>query len=111
MQKYLSFELFVHYKGLYLVDCESITKYVCLKSDAFACNRRLKCSDAASENYPGWKECAKVAFCLNAIRRNTLQIINNKNHQKRKKAKKWREDQMMLNPLFTALRGDFVNNS
>ena len=46
------------------VSCESITKYVCLKCDAFACNRSLKCSVPASENYPGWKECTKVALCF-----------------------------------------------
>ena len=42
--------------------CESITKYVCLKYDAFVCNRSLKCSVTPSENYPSWKECTKVAW-------------------------------------------------
>ena len=69
----------VHYKGFFLVNyrqsrrqgvkmaerncvgCESITKCVCLKCDAFACNRSLKCSVPASEIYPGWK---KVALCF-----------------------------------------------
>ena len=82
MQEYLSFELFVHYKGFFLVNhrksprqgvemaegncvvCESITKYVCLKCDAFSCNRSLKCSVPISENYPGWMECTKVALCF-----------------------------------------------
>ena len=76
------FELFVHYKGSFLVNhrqsprqgvkmaegncvgCESITKYVCLKCDAFACNRSLKCSVPTSENYPGRKECTRVAWCF-----------------------------------------------
>ena len=82
MQEYLPFELFVHYKGFFLVNhrqslrqgvkmaegncvgSESITKYVCLKCEAFACNRSLKCSVPASENYPDWKECTKVALCF-----------------------------------------------
>ena len=46
------------------VGCESITKYVCLRCDAFACNRSLKCSVPASKKYPGWKECPKIAFCF-----------------------------------------------
>ena len=46
------------------VSYESITKYVCLKCDAFARNRSLKCSVSASENYPGWKECTKVTLCF-----------------------------------------------
>ena len=44
------------------VGCESITKYVCLKCDAFVCNRSLKC--LVPENYPGWKKCTKVALCF-----------------------------------------------
>ena len=70
----------MHYKGSFLVNhrqsprqgvkmtegncvgCESITKYVCLKCDAFACNRSLKCPVTPSENYPGWKKCTKVAL-------------------------------------------------
>ena len=54
MQQYLSFKLFVHYKGFFLVNhqqspregvkmaegnfvgCENITKYVCLKCDKFS---------------------------------------------------------------------------
>ena len=82
MQEYLSFELFVHDKGFFLVNhpqfprqsvkmaegngvgCESITKYACLKCDTFACNRSLKCSVSASEKYPGWKKCTKVALCF-----------------------------------------------
>ena len=78
MQEYLSSELFVHYKGFFLVNyrqsprhgvkiaerncvgCESITKCVCLKCDAFACNRSLKCSVPASEIYPGWKKSCFV---------------------------------------------------
>ena len=35
------------------VICENITKYVYLKCDVFVCNRSLKCSVPASENYPG----------------------------------------------------------
>lgn len=46
------------------VGCDCITKYVCLKCDKFACNRSLECSIPASEDYPGWKECKKVALCL-----------------------------------------------
>ena len=46
------------------VGCESITKYVCLKCDAFACNRSLKCSILASKNNIGCKECTKVALCF-----------------------------------------------
>ena len=46
------------------VGCESIIKYVCLNCDAFVCNRSLKCSVPASENYPDWKECTKVALCF-----------------------------------------------
>ena len=42
--------------------CESITKYVCLKCDTFACNRSLKCPVTPSEDYPGWKKCTKVAL-------------------------------------------------
>ena len=42
---------------------KSITKYSCLKCDGFACNRSLKCAVLASGNYPGWKECIKVALC------------------------------------------------
>ena len=37
---------------------------VCLKCDAFACNRSLKCSVPASETYPGWREYTKVALCF-----------------------------------------------
>ena len=52
-----------------------------------------------------WLEGMYKNCCvLNAIRRNTLQIINKKVHQTRKKTKKWREHQMMLNLLFTASR-------
>ena len=115
MQEFLSFEIFLHYKGFFLdnhcqtprqrlkmtegscVGCESIMKYVCLKC-VFACNISLKCSVPASENYPGWKEYTK---------RDTLQIINNK-VPKRKKTKKWWKHQMMFNS-FTALQGDFTN--
>ena len=43
---------------------ESIIKYVCLKCDAFACNRNWKCSVPASKNYPGWKKCTKVPMCF-----------------------------------------------
>ena len=75
--QFISFELFVHYKGFFLVNhrqsprqgvkmteencvgCESNTKYVCLKYDAFACTRSLKCSGPAFESYPGW-----VALCF-----------------------------------------------
>ena len=82
MQENRSFELFVHCKGFFLanhrqsprqglkmaegncVGCETITKYVCLKCDAFASNRSLECSVPTSENYPGWKECTKVALCF-----------------------------------------------
>ena len=46
------------------VGCESITKNVCLKCDIFACNSSLKCLVPASETYPGWKECTKVALCF-----------------------------------------------
>ena len=46
------------------VGCESITNYVCLKCNALACKRSLNCSVSASENYPGWKECTKVALCF-----------------------------------------------
>ena len=46
------------------MDCESITKYVCLKHDAFDCNRSLKCSVPESENYSGSKECTKYALCF-----------------------------------------------
>ena len=71
MQEYLSIELFVHYKGFFLVNhrqsprqgvkmaegncvgCGSITKHVC-----------LKCSVPASENYLGWKECKKGDLCF-----------------------------------------------
>ena len=127
MQEYLSFKLFVHYKGFFLkvndrqsarqaikiaarnyVGCESMTKSVCLKCDVFACNRRLKCSVPVSESYPGWN-VQKLLCVVNAIRKNTLQNINNKIHQKRKKTKKCQEHQMMLNSLFTALQGDFRN--
>ena len=41
-----------------------ITKYVYLKCDAFASNRSLKCSVLASENYPSWEECIKLALCF-----------------------------------------------
>ena len=71
MQEYLSFEIFMHCKGLFLVNhrqsprqgvkmanwncvrCESIPRYAYLKCDAFAYNKRLKCPVPASENYPG----------------------------------------------------------
>ena len=44
----------------------------------------------------------KLLNALHGIRRNTLQIINNKIHQKRNKIKKWWEHQkMILNLLFT----------
>ena len=46
------------------VGCESITKNSCLKCDIFACNSSLKCLVPASETYPGWKECTKVALCF-----------------------------------------------
>ena len=46
------------------VGCESITEYVCLKYDTFPCNRSLKYSVPASENYPGWKEYTKVVLCF-----------------------------------------------
>ena len=36
----------------------------CLKCDAFASNKSLKCSVPASENYSGWKKCTKVALCF-----------------------------------------------
>ena len=49
------------------VGCENITKYLCLKCNALVCNRSLKCSVPASENYCGWKEWTKV--------------VNSKNHQ------------------------------
>ena len=80
MQEYLSFELFVHYKCFFLVNhcqsprqgikkaeenfagCKNIKKYVCLKCDAFACIRSLKCSVPPSEKYPGWKECINLAL-------------------------------------------------
>ena len=39
----------------------------------------------------------KFLCVLNAMRRNTLQIINNKIHQKRKKTKKWWKHHMRLN--------------
>ena len=39
----------------------------------------------------------KFLCVLNAMRRNTLQIINNKIHQKRKKTKKWWKHHMKLN--------------
>ena len=46
------------------VGCENVTKYVSLKCDEFACNRSLKYLVPTSENYPGWKECTKVALCF-----------------------------------------------
>ena len=39
-------------KGNY-VDCDSVTKYICLKYDKFVCNRKLNCSIPAPEDYPG----------------------------------------------------------
>ena len=46
------------------VGCENITKYLCLKCNALVCNRSLKCSVPASENYCGWKEWTKVVLCF-----------------------------------------------
>ena len=46
------------------VGFESIAKHNCWRCDAFACDRSLKCSVPASENYSGWKECAKFALCF-----------------------------------------------
>ena len=80
MLEYLSFELFVHNKAFFgsssfsktrhkdgwgkLCGRESITKNVCLKYDIFAWNSSLKCLVPASETYPGWKKCTKVALCF-----------------------------------------------
>ena len=46
------------------VGCENITKYLCLKCNALAYKRSLKCSVPASENYLGWKEWTKVVLCF-----------------------------------------------
>ena len=46
------------------VGCENITKYLCLKYNALAYKRSLKCSVPASENYRGWKEWTKVVLCF-----------------------------------------------
>ena len=46
------------------VGCENIAKYLCLKCNALVCNRSLKCSVPASENYCGWKEWTKVVLCF-----------------------------------------------
>ena len=43
------------------VGCDIIRKYDCLKCGKFAGNRGFNCSLPASEDYPGWKECKKVA--------------------------------------------------
>ena len=80
MQGHLSFEIFVHNKGFILVNHRQSQRQslnwekICglwkyykifyLKCDTFACNRSLKCSVQASENYPGWKECSKNALCF-----------------------------------------------
>ena len=41
-----------------------LQKYICLKRDAFACKKSLKCSVPASENHPGWKKRTKFALCF-----------------------------------------------
>ena len=44
------------------VGCDSITKYVYLKCDKFACNRSLSCSIETPEDYTWWKKYKKVTF-------------------------------------------------
>lgn len=46
------------------VECDCLTKYVCLKCSTFACNKSLECYIPASEKHPCLKECKKVALCL-----------------------------------------------
>ena len=80
----------VHYKGFFLVNyrqsrrqgvkmaerncvgCESITKCVCLKCDAFACNRSL---NVQFQHLKFILVGKKLLCVLNAIKRNKLQII------------------------------------
>ena len=43
--------------------CNNMTKYTCLKCKSFVCNRGVKCSVPASEEYPRWKSGSSVALC------------------------------------------------
>ena len=45
------------------VVCNDLTKYTCLKCKVYICNRGIKCSVPASEDYPGWKSGSSVALC------------------------------------------------
>ena len=45
------------------------TKYTCLKCKSFVCNRGIKCSIPASEDYPGWKSGSSVALIMWSVRR------------------------------------------
>ena len=45
------------------VVCNDLTKYTCLKCKVYVCNRGIKCSVPASEDYPGWKSGSSVALC------------------------------------------------
>ena len=43
--------------------CDILTKYRCLKCNAFACNSSLDCSVFASESFPGWTAGSRAALC------------------------------------------------
>ena len=66
----------------------------------FAGNRNLKCSDPD----PGWMKCTKVALFLKYDKEEHARDYRQQDSSKEKK-KKWREHQIMLNSLFTALQG------
>ena len=49
-------------RGICVV-CNDLSKYTCLKCKVNVCNREIKCSVPASEDYAGWKSGSSVALC------------------------------------------------
>ena len=68
--------------------CNDLTKYTCLKCKSFVCNRGIRRSIPASEEYPGWKSDTSVALCEACDEK--VKISSDSLLQKKKKKKRFR---------------------
>ena len=50
-------------------NCKQETKYRCLTCDVSTCNKSDNCSVYASEETPGWKAGASVAYCITCYKK------------------------------------------